>query len=125
MDELHFKQMLALKLAGNPEFIKQAQKCMDHISQESFIDFIAKKPMAGDIIVGTGGVRKIRWTGNSHQGKRGGVRVIYYYHNTSLPIFLFTVYGKNTKANLSKAECNRIQTLVKEIVQTYEGKNDE
>ncbi len=58
-----------------PEFIKQAARCMDKISWNGFIDYIAENPEAGDIIVGTGGARKIRWTGDSNKGKRGGVRV--------------------------------------------------
>lgn len=104
-----------------PEFIKEAKKCMDDTSQKEFVNFIAANPMTGNIITGTGGARKIRWAGDSNQGKRGGVRVIYYYHNTSMPIFLFTVYGKNAKANLSKAECNLLQTITKQIKSTYEG----
>ncbi|WP_307190498.1 type II toxin-antitoxin system RelE/ParE family toxin [Bathymodiolus platifrons methanotrophic gill symbiont] len=49
----------------------------------------------------TGGIRKFRWaTGN--KGKSGGVRVIYYFHNKSIPLFLLTVFGKNEKDNLSK-----------------------
>ena len=50
-------------------------------------------------MTGTGGARKIRWTGDSNAGKRGGVRVVYYHHNSSIPIFLFTVYPTNEKDN--------------------------
>ncbi len=103
-----------------PEYLKQAAKCMDSESRFSFVNFIAENPTAGDIIVGTQGARKVRWTGDSQQGKRGGVRIIYYYHNRSMPIFLFTVYGKNTKANLSKAECNVLGNIIKQIVIAYE-----
>lgn len=103
------------------EFIKQAKKCMDDGSRSGFINFIAANPMAGDIIVGTGGARKARWTSDSHQGKRGGARVIYYFHDQTIPVFLFTAYGKNVKANLLKAERNALQTIIKQIVNTYEG----
>ncbi len=103
------------------EFIKQAQRCMDDISRKGFIDYIAANPKAGDIIVNTGGARKIRWSGDNHRGKRGGVRIIYYYHDISMPIFLFTTYGKNAKANLSKAERNGLGAIIKQIVTTYEG----
>lgn len=59
---------------------------------------------------GTGGIRKFRWaTGN--RGKSAGVRVIYYFHNKSKPLFLLTLFGKNEKANLSKAECNELAKL--------------
>jgi hypothetical protein len=104
-----------------PEYIKRAEACMDEQSRDGFIDFIAKSPSAGAVIVGTGGARKVRWTSDSNQGKRGGARIIYYYHDTSIPIFLFTAYGKNVKGNLLKAERNALQIIIKKIVKTYGG----
>jgi len=47
------------------------------------------------------------------------VRVIYYYHDEHLPLFLLTVYAKNQKANLTKAERNELNTLVPVLVATY------
>lgn len=102
-----------------PEFIKQSGSCMDEESKKSFIDYIAEHPLQGDLIVGTGGVRKIRWTGDRNQGKRGGVRVIYYYYDQSIPIFLLTVYGKNQKDNLSQEEKNLVKSIISNIVEAY------
>lgn len=51
-----------------PEFIRQSESCMDEESKKSFIDYIAQYPLNGDLITGTGGVRKIRWTGDSYKG---------------------------------------------------------
>ena len=62
-----------------PEFIRQAESCMDEVSKKLFIDYIAAHPLEGDVIVGASGIRKIRWTGDSHKGNRGGVKIIYYY----------------------------------------------
>ncbi|MBP6917624.1 MAG: type II toxin-antitoxin system RelE/ParE family toxin [Legionellaceae bacterium] len=87
----------------------------------SFIDYIAQYPLNGDLITGTGGVRKIRWTGDSHKGKRGGVRVIYYYYDQSVPVFLLTVYGKNQKENLTQDEKNILKTITSKIVLAYKG----
>ncbi len=103
-----------------PEYIKQASSCMDEESRQSFIDFIAQNPTAGDLIQGTGGARKIRWTSNAHQGKRGDSRVIYYYHAQDIPIFLFTAYSKNQIANLTKDECNQLRKIIKLIIENYE-----
>ena len=50
-----------------------------------------------------GGIREVRWAAQG-RGKRGGVRVIYYFHSETFPLFLLTVYAKNQKANLTKAE---------------------
>ena len=60
---------------------------------------------------GTGGIRKLRWARGS-RGKSGGVRVIYYYHDERIPLYLLTVFGKNERANLSKAERNELAKLV-------------
>ena len=66
---------------------------------------------------GTGGIRKLRWSRGS-RGKSGGVRVIYYYHDERMPLYLLTVFGKNEQANLSKAERNQLAKLVDLLVQT-------
>jgi len=57
------------------------------------------------------------------KGKRGGVRVIYYFHNEAYPLFLLTVYAKSRKANLSKTERNDLRKLVPLLVKTcHQGK---
>lgn len=108
-----------------PEFIKQASHCMDKTSHGEFVNYIAANPMAGDLIVGTGGARKIRWSSSQYRGKSGGARVIYYYYDRSIPIFLFTAYGKNEKANLSQAECGALKVIIKQIVSLYKGDKNE
>ncbi|MBP9727539.1 MAG: type II toxin-antitoxin system RelE/ParE family toxin [Gammaproteobacteria bacterium] len=87
--------------------------------------YIATHPTAGDLIVGTGGARKIRWSSSQHEGKRGGARVIYYYYDRSIPVFLFTAYGKNEKANLTQAECSALKVIIKQIVSIYKGDKNE
>jgi hypothetical protein len=70
----------------------------------------------------TGGVRKLRWA-LAGAGKRGGARVIYYFHSENLPVFVLAAYGKNEKANLSQAERNAISKLVPILVAGYAGKS--
>ena len=101
------------------EYTKQAESCMDKKSRDDFISYIAQNPLEGELISGTGGARKIRWTADSNQGKSGGSRVIYYYHNQNMPIFLFTAYGKNQKGNISDSEKNLLKTIIKSIVKIY------
>jgi hypothetical protein len=67
---------------------------------------------------GTGGVRKLRW-GRGAQGKSGGVRVIYYVHSDSMPLYLLTIFAKNERANISKAERHELAELVELLVQTW------
>ena len=79
-----------------------------------FIDFIARHPLAGDEIVGTGGLRKIRW-GRQGKGKRGGVRIIYFFYNESAPIFLLTVYPKSQREDLTSEERKKLAVLAKDL----------
>jgi hypothetical protein len=66
----------------------------------------------------TGGGRKLRWRAPG-RGKRGGTRVIYYYYNESLPLFLLNVFAKNEKVNLSQAERNQMKILLPRLVSGY------
>lgn len=84
-------------------FIKRAEKLMSGDELDDLKSFIAADPEAGDIIPKTGGVRKIRYA-RQGQGKSGSFRVVYYYYNQKNPVFLFDVFGKNEKANVSDAE---------------------
>ncbi len=69
---------------------------------------------------GTGGIRKLRWSAQG-KGKSGGVRVIYYHRNESMPLFLLTLFGKGEKANLSKPECNDLAKLTLLLIKSYGG----
>ncbi len=69
---------------------------------------------------GTGGIRKLRWSVQG-RGKSGGVRIIYYYHNESIPLFLLTLFGKGEKANLTKSESNDLAKITSLIVKSYGG----
>ena len=64
---------------------------------------VGANPEAGEVVPESGGVRKIRWALQG-RGKRGGARVIYYYHNESIPLYALDIYAKNQKTNLSAAE---------------------
>jgi hypothetical protein len=55
-------------------------------------------------------------------GRRGGTRVVYYYHNERLPLFLLSAYAKNRKANSSKAERNAMKRLIQILVAGYPRK---
>ena len=103
------------------EFLKRAKPLMSDSERAELVAFIGSNPEAGDIIPDTGGVRKIRWALEG-MGKRGGARVIYYYHNERLPVFLLSAYAKNRKANLDNAERNAMKRLVPALVAGYPRK---
>ena len=68
-------------------FLKDVEPLMSDAEREALVAFMGANPEAGQIIPETGGVRKVRW-GLAGRGKRGGARVIYYYHSERLPVFL-------------------------------------
>lgn len=107
-----------MTIAELPEFSRKARQLLTEEEVDELIEFLAFHPQAGVIMSGTGGVRKLRWA-REGKGKSGGTRVIYYFHNESIPVFLLTIYGKGKKDNLTKAERNALAKLVKVLVETY------
>ena len=75
-----------------------------------FIEWIAANPKSGGVIKGSGGVRKIRWTGTGH-GKRGGARIIFYSADADY-VYLMTIYAKNQRADISAKELKTIKELI-------------
>ncbi|EXJ11318.1 MULTISPECIES: type II toxin-antitoxin system RelE/ParE family toxin [Nitrincola] len=106
-----------------PEFQKRVSSLLKEDERASIINYLATHPQSGDLMQGTGGIRKLRWSAQG-RGKSGGVRVIYYYHNGAIPLFLLTVFGKGEKANLSKAERNDLAKFTSLLLQNYGGSND-
>jgi hypothetical protein len=102
------------------EFIKQSQTIAPRTIIEDFIVFIAHNPLRGDLIQGTGGIRKIRWHKNKSSGKSGGIRILYYYHDQSIPIFLLTAYAKNKKENISEKDKITLNKIMQQLVTTYQ-----
>ena len=107
-----------LTIAELPEYIRQAEKLMSSAERLDIFNYLAAHPKAGDLMEGTGGVRKLRW-GRGAQGKSGGVRVIYYVHSEAMPLYLLTLFAKNERANLSKAERNALADMVGLLVQFW------
>ena len=99
-------------------FLRDAESLMPPAVRAELVRHLAANPEAGDIMPDTGGVRKLRWA-LPGRGKRGGARVIYYYHNEGVPLFLLAAYGKNEKANLSMAERNAMKQLVPLLFRAY------
>src|ERR1017187_224356 len=101
-----------------PSFLRDAAAAVTDEERTEAISFLAANPEAGDIMRDTGGARKLRWRAQG-RGKRGGARVIYYYHDQSLPLFMLNVFAKNEKANLTRAERNEIKELLPRLIAGY------
>jgi hypothetical protein len=99
-------------------FLAAAKGCLSDEERFAVIDLIAADPERGVLIQGGGGLRNLRF-GIGGRGKRGGARVVYYFHGGHVPIFLLTVFAKNERDNLSKAELNSLATATKMLARTY------
>jgi mRNA-degrading endonuclease RelE of RelBE toxin-antitoxin system len=75
--------------------------------------FLANQPKAGPVIPGTGGLRKLRWS-SGNKGKRGGVRVIYYFKTSEDQIYLMTIFSKNEATDLTIEEKKILKKMVEE-----------
>jgi len=73
---------------------------MTDAEREKVVDFIAANPGAGDMIEGSGGARKVR-IARTGKGKSGGYRVVTYYLDEGVPVFLLTVISKGQRADLT------------------------
>lgn len=79
---------------------------------------LAADPLAGDLIAGTGGARKVRFARDG-SGKSGGYRTIHYFGGEDVPIFLLALVDKRERANLTKAERNELAAILPKIAAAY------
>jgi hypothetical protein len=104
-----------------PEFLSGAKRVLTESERIDLIDFLAQNPMAGDVMQGTGGARKLRWAAKG-KGKSGGARVITFYSGAELPVFLMAIFGKGERANISKSERNELRQILGGLAAAYRGR---
>lgn len=94
-------------------FTRQITALVDDAGYADFQRELADDPEAGDLIPGTGGLRKIRLAAKGH-GKRGGARVIYYYFTSAAQIALLLAYAKNEAENLTAAQKKMLKQVIEQ-----------
>lgn len=103
-------------IKATPRFKKLADKWMTPEALQELIDALFLHPESGDLIKGTGGIRKIRWrTGKDNKGKRGGVRILYYYEK-EVVILLISLFRKSDQENIDDAEKTELKKLLPELL---------
>ena len=100
---------------------RRASELLTAGQRDAVIDLVAYEPTCGDIIPGSGGLRKVR-IGRDGMGKRGGTRVVYYFYNEDFPILLLALYAKNEKSDLTIAEKREFAASMREIVRQWKEK---
>jgi len=89
-----------------PTFQKQAAAIWTEDERLAFISWISQNPLAGDVIPGADGARKVRWSA-AGKGKRGGVRVIYFNLVEQDVIVLIMLYQKSNQANIQASDIKK------------------
>lgn len=97
-----------------PAFARYRADYLDDADFRGLQEAMMKNPEAGDVIEGTGGLRKLRYGDPRRgKGKRGGLRVIYYWWNGGPQFWLFTLYDKDEMADLSADEKKALKGMLK------------
>lgn len=94
-------------------FTTQIKALLNDDDYEAFQRELAENPEAGDVIKGTGGLRKIRVAAKGH-GKSGGARVIYYHFVSASRIALLFAYPKNVQGNLTPAQKAALKKVIEQ-----------
>lgn len=96
-----------------PIFTKYVSDYFSDTELAELQNAIAQNPTVGDVVPGTHGVRKLRWS-RAGMGKRGGVRVLYYVQDTKGRIWLLTVYAKSAQENIRAPILNALREVADE-----------
>ncbi|RKQ61213.1 hypothetical protein C8E02_0980 [Vogesella indigofera] len=101
-----------------PPFARYRSEYLDDEAFRELQKQLLQRPQKGDVIQGTGGLRKLRFA-DAHRGKgtRGGLRVIYYWWLGGDQFWLFTLYDKDEAADLTSDERKELKAMLERELQ--------
>lgn len=107
---------LVMRIVQLPIFTKLVSDLLTELEYWELQDFLAAQPEAGKVIKGCSGLRKLRWTlQREGRGKRGGVRVIYFWRQKEpSTLYFVTIYAKSAQDDLTKDQEKILVRLVRE-----------
>jgi hypothetical protein len=108
-------------VAETSVFIAKASRIMSDTEHAQIVDIVAATPDAGVRIAGSKGLRKMR-IALAGRGKRGGGRIIYWYHSPGFPAVLLWVFAKNEADDLSAAQLKRLVSEADMLIEDFGGK---
>lgn len=105
-----------MRLFSFRETTSFTRRVLEYLGDESYARlqwYLLRRPEAGDLMPGSGGLRKVRWAAVG-KGKRGGARVIYYWAAARDLLFMLDIYAKGEKEDLTPDELKELRRLVEE-----------
>lgn len=103
-----------LTVAETQIYTRRAAALLAEDERAAIVDFLSTHPTEGDLVPGTGGVRKLRWA-RPGSGKSGGLRVIYYFHSELIPLWLLMLFAKNDQSDLDPDQKKAVRQIVENI----------
>ena len=100
-----------MTIIETPIFTRRIQVMLSYEEYRLLQAHLVNKPDVGKVIPGSGGMRKLRWSAKGH-GKRGGIRVIYYWFMSKDVILLLFAYAKNEQDDLTKEQLRQLRKVI-------------
>jgi hypothetical protein len=110
--------MPLISVVETPAYIADAERVLTEADRAAVIDMLAANPLSGVLIKGTGGLRKMR-IGVEGRGKRGGGRVIYWFHSEGFPVVLPAMFAKNEASDLTAKERTALGRIAGQLLQDF------
>ena len=102
-----------MRFIETPVFTASLRRTLDDATYRALQLALLLRPEQGPVLVGSGGLRKLRW-GTGDRGKRGGVRVIYYWDAPNETFYMLYLYAKNEQGDLTPAQLKLLRRIVEE-----------
>ena len=109
-----YNEKLSAAIAYTNGYAKRVEKVLRADERDAVELHVAENPEIHPVVVGTGGVRKARW-GRQGKGKRGGVRVIYFYRSAADVVYFLDIYAKAAKEDLTPDDKQQLRELVNRL----------
>src|SRR5208282_3773031 len=111
-----------MEFIESPAFTRHLSQYLDDEGYKALQNELARNPQAGDVMPGTGGFRKVRWSDPRRgKGRRGGLRIIYFHFVSSQQIWLMTLYDKNEAADLTPREKKALKAAIEAELQARQA----
>ena len=107
---------LAMVFIETPVFTRLVEELLPHDSYAGLQHVLLLRPDTGNVIPGSGGLRKVRW-GSDQKGKRSGLRLIYYWDKPDDVIYMLFAYRKGEREDLTSEQIKSLRRLIKEYLE--------